>query len=119
VGKTIFEIVGADAVLRVPKLGKEFKLNDPPFLKKVLLQKKWKDLSDKQQSGELDYFAAAELSYELNKEQIQLYFPDIVGSDLDAIGEFEFNAILSKVMEMIGVTFGAQIKKIEDSSGKF
>lgn len=107
----IFEIKGVNAVLKIGE--KEYRFADPPFLKKVSTRKKFKALEKKFDDEAISYDDFIKMTYELNKESIMQYLPDIDDKTLDKIGEFSFLALLNKVQNLTQTLFGATVEKIE------
>lgn len=106
----IFTIKGVDAVLEIN--GKKYKFADPLFPEKVKIQRKMKDLEIKKTEG-MEWEEYSLQVYELNKKLIKLYIPEITKEDLDSLGEFSFQALLIKVLELTKDQFGAVVEKVD------
>jgi len=105
----IFELKGLDAELKIGSA--TYKFADPNFLKKNLLQKKFSELESERMS--IDRSDYTRRSYELNRELVKLYLPDLGDDVLDQIGEHAFLALLDKLLTLTSTTFGAVVEKIE------
>lgn len=114
----IFELKGVDAVIRVPQLGKEFRIADPNFLAKIALQMKFGLLSARQEI--LDPASFAKEVHLLNQEQVRMYLPELTEEEAQKLGSTAFLNLLNAVIEISTQKFDAVVTKVGegDAAGK-
>lgn len=110
----IFEIIEGEVDLKIKD--KTWKLIDPPFHKKVMLQKEVNEIMEKKEqlSGE-DYLLKF---HEVNKKQILMFIPSMDEAYLDSMGDSMFSFLLKTITEAAELNFGAKVEKTEPTEKK-
>jgi hypothetical protein len=109
----LFELLSANIFFRVR--GCSYKVNDPPFAKKVHLLKRVQALQTKYDGKEnpLDLEYLQEMN-DINTQSLKLHIPDLPDEVLAELGHAEMRVILNEITSLAAGRFGARMEKIEE-----
>ena len=110
----IFEIIEGEVDLKIKD--KTWKLVDPPFHKKVMLQKEVNSLMEFKEKLSGDEYLLK--FHEINKKQILMFIPSMTEEYLDSMGDSMFSFLLKTITEAAELNFGAKVEKKEELEEK-
>jgi hypothetical protein len=107
----LFEIVGVDTKIKVPKINKEFEFADPDYDEKIALMKQMRDLSKTR--GQMDILELLQKDREFAKRYVKLYLPKLTDADIKKMGTHAFDMLQEAVTGWANKKLGAYVRKIE------
>lgn len=108
----VFSIKSLDAAFKIGD--KQYVFVDPPFLTKIVVRQKYLDLRKAFDKEAFDVVEYSKKMFEINKDQIKMYLPDIEIEVLDKLGDSNTNALLRKLTDLAENSLGAVVEQVSE-----